>query len=223
MKPLGNDWDEILKHEIAKPYYLSLREFLKHEYANKTIYPHMNDIYSSIRTTPFSDVKVVILGQDPYINEGEAHGMAFSVKPGAKIPPSLKNIFKELHNDVGIKIPSNGYLMDWARQGVLLLNTTLTVEAGKSRSHSGKGWEVLTNFLITQLDKRDKPTVFMLWGRDAQAKQELIKNPIHCVLVAAHPSPLAGGRFFGSRHFSQANAFLKKNGIKEIDWQITDI
>ena len=218
MRPLGNDWDEILRDEIKKPYYLALREFLKSEYASKTIYPHMDDIYSALRTTPFEGVKVVILGQDPYINPGEAHGMAFSVKPGCRIPPSLKNIFKELETDVGAKMPSHGYLMDWAKQGVLLLNTVLTVEAGKSKSHAGKGWETLTTFLIEQLNNRTKPIVFMLWGRDAETKKDLVTNPIHKVLIAAHPSPLAGGRFFGCRHFSKANEFLKENGITTINW-----
>ncbi|MCL2570106.1 MAG: uracil-DNA glycosylase [Firmicutes bacterium] len=223
MKSLGNDWDEIIKDEITQPYYLELRDFLKNEYARKRIYPPMEDIYSALRMTSYSDTKVVILGQDPYINPGEAHGMAFSVKIGARVPPSLQNIFKELHADLGVKIPSHGYLVDWAKQGVLLLNTTLTVEAGKSRSHANKGWEKLTTYIIQQLDNKQTPIVFMLWGRDAQTKLEIIKNPVHMVLTAAHPSPLAGGRFFGSKHFSQANKFLLDNGIDEINWEIKDV
>jgi len=223
MKPLNNDWDEIIAEEIKAPYYLKLREFLKSEYSRYKIYPPMEDIFSSIRTTSYADTKVVILGQDPYINEGEAHGMCFSVKHGAQIPPSLKNIFKELHDDVGAKIPNNGYLMNWAKQGVLLLNTCLTVRAGLSKSHAGKGWEELTTFLIKKLNEKQSPIVFMLWGNDAKSKQELITNPIHKVLTAAHPSPLAGGRYFGSKHFSQANMFLKSHGLKEINWQIEDI
>lgn len=223
MKLLGNDWDEIIKDEIAKPYYQQLREFLKLEYSKHTVYPIMDDIYSALRHTSFSETKVVILGQDPYVNPGEAHGMAFSVKHGAKVPPSLKNIFKELHDDLGINIPNNGYLMDWAKQGVLLLNACLTVRAGVSKSHANRGWEKMTNFLIEQLDKKKTPVVFLLWGKDAQEKKSLVQNPIHKVLIAAHPSPLAGGRFFGCRHFSQTNAFLKENGLKEIDWTICDL
>lgn len=219
MKPLGNDWDEIIKDEITKPYYLQLREFLKAEYSTKKIYPAMIDIFNALRTTAYGDVRVVILGQDPYINEGEAHGMCFSVKPGAKVPPSLKNIFKEAQTDVGITIPNHGCLVDWAKQGVLLLNTVLTVEAGKSRSHAGRGWEAFTTFIIKQLNDKPQPIVFLLWGKDAQAKQELVTNPMHLVLAAAHPSPLAGGRFFGSRPFSQTNAFLKSHGFPEINWQ----
>ncbi|MCL2228360.1 MAG: uracil-DNA glycosylase [Firmicutes bacterium] len=220
MRPLGNDWDGIIAEEIRKPYYLNLREFLKKEYTTRTIYPPMDDIYSAMRNTAFQDVKVVILGQDPYINLGEAHGMCFSVNKGCAIPPSLKNIFKELNTDVGCEIPTHGYLMDWAKQGVLLLNTTLSVQAGNSRSHAGKGWETFTSFVIDELNKRDTPIVFLLWGRDAQTKAERITNPRHKVLTAAHPSPLAGGKFFGCKHFSQTNAFLKQNGMAEIDWQI---
>ena len=220
MIPLGNDWDEIIADEIKRPYYLKLREFLKSEYTGKKIYPSMYDIYSSLRTTPYEDVKVVILGQDPYINEGEAHGMAFSVQKGVRIPPSLKNIFKEICDDVGCSMPNHGYLMDWAKQGVLLLNTCLTVEAGKSRSHAGKGWEEFTTFIISKLNEKPKPVVFLLWGKDAVAKQVLITNPIHKVLTAAHPSPLAGGRFFGCKHFSKTNEFLKQHGLDQINWQV---
>jgi len=218
---IGNDWDEVIGEEFGKDYYLRLREFLKGEYGCRKIYPKMEDIFCALRTTAFSDVKVVVLGQDPYINEGEAHGMAFSVCEGARVPPSLRNIFKECYEDVGATVPRHGCLTGWARQGVLLLNTVLTVQAGNSKSHAGKGWEMFTTAVIGALNAREIPTVFMLWGRDAQAKQELITNPIHKVLVAAHPSPLAGGRFFGCRHFSQANAFLRENGLAEINWELT--
>ena len=218
MKPLGNDWDEIIKQEITQPYYLKLREFLKREYQNHKIFPPMEDIYSAIRTTSYANAKVVIIGQDPYINQGEAHGMAFSVRPDVRIPPSLKNIFKEINSDLGVPIPENGYLVRWAEQGVLLLNTCLTVRAGASRSHANQGWEKMTNFLIGQLNEKKEPVVFLLWGRDAQAKAELIDNPKHLVLTAAHPSPLAGGKFFGCKHFSKTNEFLRKNGMTEIDW-----
>jgi len=219
---IGNDWDEIIRDELAKPYYLQLREFLRLEYGSRKIYPCMYEIFNALKHTPYSGVRVVILGQDPYINEGEAHGLAFSVKHGAKVPPSLKNIFKECNDDVGATPPNHGCLVDWTRQGVLLLNTCLTVRAGCSKSHSGRGWENFTTFIIEKLNNRTQPTVFMLWGRDAQSKQELVTNPIHKVLVAAHPSPLAGGRFFGCKHFSRANTFLRENGVQEIDWQITN-
>jgi len=223
MKPLQNDWDEIIADEIKKPYYLKLRDFLKSEYSTRKIYPVMDDIYSALRVTSYQNTKVVILGQDPYINEGEAHGMCFSVKPSAKIPPSLRNVYKELQDDVGAKIPNNGYLMKWAEQGVLLLNTCLTVRAGVSKSHAGKGWEELTTFIIKRLNDKQSPIVFLLWGRDAQTKQELVTNPIHKVLVSAHPSPLAGGKFFGCKHFSRTNEFLKSHNLQEIDWQIDDV
>lgn len=223
MKPLLNDWDEIVKDEIKQPYYLQLREFLKSEYMSGKVFPPMDDVYSALRITSYKDTKVVILGQDPYIKAGEAHGMAFSVQVGCAVPPSLKNIFKELCDDVGAKIPNHGYLMDWAKQGVLLLNTCLTVREGISRSHANRGWERMTTFLIEQLDKKQSPVVFLLWGKDAAAKAELIKNPKHKVLIAAHPSPLAGGRFFGCKHFSAANKFLKENNLGEIDWCLKDV
>jgi len=228
MKPLGNDWDEVIKDEIKKPYYLELREFLKSEYAKGRVFPPMEDIYSALRVTSYSDTKVVILGQDPYINVGEAHGMAFSVRVGCKVPPSLKNIFKEICDDMGacgieMKIPNHGYLMDWARQGVLLLNACLTVRAGQSRSHANRGWEKMTTFLIEELDKKDTPVVFLLWGNDAKSKAELIKNPKHLILQATHPSPLAGGKFFGCKHFSKTNIFLQENGLCEIDWSLKDV
>lgn len=220
---IGNDWDEIVKEEEKKPYYQKLRSFLKQEYNTKTIYPHMKEIFSALCHTSYSEAKVVILGQDPYINPMEAHGMAFSVMPGAKTPPSLQNIFKELGSDLGCYMPNNGYLMPWAKQGVLLLNTVLTVEAGRSKSHAKKGWEEFTDSLIIELNNRKTPLVFMLWGKAAEEKLKLIDNKIHMVLIAAHPSPLAGGRFFGCRHFSKANNFLVKQGQESIDWQIPNI
>jgi len=223
MVKLNNDWDDHVAQETQKPYYLALRQFLKQEYFIKTTYPPMEEIFSALRYTAYEDTKVVILGQDPYINPGEAHGMAFSVKPTAKIPPSLKNIFIELNNDVGCAIPNNGYLMPWAEQGVLLLNTVLTVQAGRSKSHAGKGWEQFTDSIIMKLNERERPVIFMLWGKAAQEKMILIDTARHKVLTAAHPSPLAGGRFFGCRHFSAANAFLVGQGDLKIDWQIPNI
>ncbi|MCL2855665.1 MAG: uracil-DNA glycosylase [Defluviitaleaceae bacterium] len=222
MIQLNNDWDEIVGGQQQLPYYQSLRQFLKHEYANQTIYPPMHEIFATLRHTPFAATKVVILGQDPYINPGEAHGMSFSVLPHAKIPPSLRNIFKELQEDLGCAIPNNGYLMPWAGQGVLLLNTVLTVRAGQSKSHANKGWELFTDHIIEALANRDQPMVFMLWGKVAEAKASKI-HPHHKILTAAHPSPLAGGRFFGSRHFSQANRFLEECGKTPIDWQIPNL
>lgn len=220
MKKFNNDWDEIIKEEIEKQYYLELRKFLKVEYYTKKIYPPMDKIFNTLEHTSFKNTKVVILGQDPYINEGEAHGMAFSVGINAKIPPSLKNIFKELETDMGCYIPNNGHLVKWANQGVLLLNTVLTVEAKKSKSHAGKGWEKFSTFIIERLNLKEEPLVFLLWGRDAQSKFTLIHNPKHKILMAAHPSPLAGGKFFGCKHFSKTNEFLKQNEMDPIDWQI---
>ena len=223
MVKLDNDWDFHVAKETQKPYYLALRQFLKQEYFTKRAYPPMDEIFSALRHTGFSSTRVVILGQDPYINPGEAHGMAFSVMPQAKIPPSLRNIFLELQNDLGCYVPNNGYLMPWAKQGVLLLNTVLTVRAGQSKSHAKMGWEQFTDSLITELNQREHPVVFMLWGKAAQEKTVLINPARHKILTAAHPSPLAGGRFFGCRHFSAANAFLAAQGDAEIDWQIPNI
>ena len=220
MVSLHNDWDDILADEFKKDYYLQLRGFLKHAYKTSTVYPNMHDIFNALKLTPYSEVRAVIVGQDPYINPGEAHGLAFSVCPGAKTPPSLQNIFKELSVDVGCTIPNNGHLVHWAAQGVLLLNNVLTVQAKNSRSHAGKGWERFTDSVLELLNRRDKPMAFLLWGRDAQAKGRIIDNPNHLILQAAHPSPLAGGRFFGCRHFSKTNAFLEENGMAGIDWQI---
>jgi len=223
MVRLHNDWDDILAEEFRKEYYLKLRAFLKDAYTSRTIYPDMHDIFNALKLTAYSQVKAVIVGQDPYINKGEAHGLAFSVLPGAKVPPSLVNIFKELKDDLGCAIPDNGHLVHWAKQGVMLLNTVLTVEARSSKSHARQGWEQFTDTVLHHLNDRDAPMVFLLWGRDAQAKLRIINNPRHLVLKAAHPSPLAGGKFFGSRHFSQANEFLTKNGQAAIDWQIPNL
>ena len=222
MVALGNDWDALLAGEFQKEYYLRLRVFLKEEYASKTIYPKMHDIFNALRYSSYAETKVVIVGQDPYINPGEAHGLAFSVQPSAKIPPSLQNIFKELETDVDFKIPNNGCLTHWASRGVMLLNAALTVERGRSRSHAGRGWETFTDAVMDLLNKKNSPVVFLLWGRDAQIKGSRIDNPMHLVLVAAHPSPLAGGKFFGCKHFSKANNFLIKNGLSPINWQIPD-
>jgi len=220
MVKLHNDWDEILADEFQKEYYLKLRAFLKEAYSTRIIYPDMHNIFNALKLTPYSGVRVVIVGQDPYINPGEAHGLAFSVLPGAKVPPSLQNIFKELKNDLDCDIPGHGHLVSWASQGVMLLNTVLTVEARRSRSHARMGWEQFTDTVLYHLNDRAIPMVFLLWGRDAQAKGRLIDNPNHLVLMAAHPSPLAGGRFFGCKHFSKANDFLVKNGLDAIDWLI---
>ena len=220
MIKFNNDWDALLEEEFQKDYYQNLRAFLKNAYATSTVYPNMYDIFNALMYTPYNRVRAVIVGQDPYINPGEAHGFAFSVLPGAKVPPSLANIFKEIHADVGCTIPNNGHLIPWAKQGVMLLNTVLTVEARRSKSHANKGWERFTDTVMFHLNDREEPIVFLLWGRDAQAKGRLIDNPKHLVLKAAHPSPLAGGKFFGCRHFSKTNDFLVKNGQSPIDWQI---
>lgn len=224
MRILGNDWDTILQDEFEKDYYQELRSFLDKEYKEKIIYPLPQNIYNALRLTPYKDVKVVILGQDPYHEEGQAHGLAFSVNKGIEIPPSLENIYKELNSDLGCKIPNNGYLVKWAKQGVLLLNAVLTVEAHKANSHKGKGWEELTNKIIECINKKDEAVVYILWGRNARDKKVFINNPKHLVLESPHPSPLSAyNGFFGSRPFSKTNAFLRNNGIKEIDWQIEDI
>ena len=223
MVKLNNDWDTLLANEFEQEYYQNLRAFLKSEYATKTIYPNMFNIFESLRLTPYANVKAVIVGQDPYINAGEAHGLSFSVQAGIKTPPSLANIFKELSVDIGCTVPNNGNLTSWAQQGVLMLNTVLTVEAKKSRSHAGRGWERFTDFVMELLNRRTIPMAFLLWGRDAQQKGRFIDNPVHKILQAAHPSPLAGGRFFGCRHFSQTNDFLEASGQPSIDWQIPNI
>jgi len=222
MFSLGNDWDEILADEFRSEYYLNLREFLKSEYSTQRIYPPMNDIYNALRYTSYSDTKVVILGQDPYHGYGQAHGLCFSVLPGVKFPPSLQNIFKELNSEVGMPMPQTGELTGWAKQGVLLLNTTLTVREGMPQSHKGRGWEILTDRIISKLNNKSTPTVFMLWGGNARAKKSLITNSSHMVLECAHPSPLSAyAGFFGCDHFVKANQFLENCGTKPIDWQKT--
>ncbi|MCL2212975.1 MAG: uracil-DNA glycosylase [Oscillospiraceae bacterium] len=223
MLSLNNDWDTFLAAEMAKPYYLQLRAFLKQEYATQTVYPPMYDLFNALRFSSIEQTKVVILGQDPYINHGEAHGLAFSVKPPSRTPPSLQNIFKEIAADVGCAIPNNGHLVKWCEQGVMLLNSVLSVRAGQSKSHAGKGWEQFTTAVIQRLNEKATPTVFLLWGNDAKSKGELVTNPAHLVLQAAHPSPLARGAFFGCKHFSRTNAFLEGHGMSGIDWQVEDV
>ena len=219
MVTFNNDWDEILADEWTKPYYLKLREFLKSEYAAKTVYPDMNDIFNALKPTSFEDTKVVIIGQDPYHGEGQAHGLCFSVKKGVTPPPSLKNIFKELNADIGKPIPKDGELTEWAKQGVLLLNNVLTVREGQPASHKGMGWEIFTDRIISELNKKQTPVVFLLWGSHAQKKAEIITNPIHYKLKAVHPSPLSASRgFFGCKHFSETNKILRKENLKEIEW-----
>lgn len=220
----GNDWDELLKEEFQKEYYLRLRQFLIKEYSTKIIYPNMYKIFEALKLTPYKDVKVVILGQDPYPGRGQAHGLAFSVQKGVAIPPSLLNIFKELSQDLNCYIPNNGYLVPWAKQGVLLLNTSLTVVANRPNSHRNRGWEIFTDRIIQLLNAKETPIAFLLWGNNAKSKAKYITNPKHLVLTAAHPSPLSAQRgFFGCRHFSKVNAFLRKNGLEEINWQIPNI
>lgn len=224
MTELHNSWDKYLAEEFEKPYYVALRQFLKEEYETQTIYPSMPDIFNALKTTSYDDVKVVILGQDPYHGEGQAHGMAFSVQPGVKTPPSLVNIYKELHETMGCYIPNNGYLMKWAKQGVLLLNTVLTVRAGKPQSHKGKGWEKFTDRVISILNERKDPVIFVLWGAPAKKKASLITSPQHKILTAAHPSPLSAyNGFFGCNHFNQINEYLKEMGKTPIDFQIENI
>lgn len=221
MVNLGNDWDNILADEWRKPYYILLRNFLKEEYKTKTIYPNMHNIFNALKYTPFENVKAVIIGQDPYHGPGQAHGLCFSVQKGVDIPPSLQNIYKELANDVGFKHPGHGYLVDWAKQGVLMLNTVLTVRAGAAASHRRMGWEIFTDTVISKLNEKQTPIVFLLWGKPAAEKAAKITNPLHLKLEAPHPSPLSAHRgFLGSKHFSKANEFLVKNGIEPINWQI---
>ena len=222
MMHIGNEWDALLADEIKKDYYLRLREFLKKEYTTRTIYPPMNDIFNALRHTSYSDVKAVILGQDPYHGAGQAHGLCFSVKKGTPPPPSLQNIFKELRDDLGVDPPNHGELTAWADSGVLLLNTVLTVREGAANSHKGMGWEQFTDRVIQLLNQREQPMVFLLWGGNARAKAGLITNPNHLVLQCAHPSPLSAyNGFFGCRHFSKTNEFLAQHGIPPINWQLS--
>ena len=217
----GNDWDGILEDEFKKEYYLKLREFLKSEYSTKRVYPPMNDIYNALRYTSYTDTRVVILGQDPYHGAGQAHGLCFSVLPGVKFPPSLANIFKELSDEYGMEPPKTGELTGWAKQGVLLLNTTLTVREGLPQSHKGRGWEKFTDRVIAHVNSFDRPIVYLLWGANARSKKALITNPRHLVLESPHPSPLSAcSGFFGNGHFLSANRFLEKNGLLPIDWSL---
>ncbi len=225
MPKITNDWIDLIADEFEKPYYLELREFLIKEYREKTIYPVADDIFNAFHYTPVSKVKVLLLGQDPYHNVNQAHGLCFSVKTSQKqLPPSLVNIYKELQSDLACYIPNNGYLKAWAEQGVLLLNTVLTVKAHEANSHQNKGWEIFTNRIISEVNKIDRPIVYFLWGKPAQAKKSMLNNNKHLVLQCPHPSPLSAHRgFFGSKHFSKANEFLKLNGIEPIDWQIKNV
>ncbi|WP_394861901.1 uracil-DNA glycosylase [Paraclostridium bifermentans] len=224
MVNIGNDWDEILKGEFEKPYYLKLREFLKEEYKNNIIYPDMHDIFNALKYTAYKDTKVLILGQDPYHGENQAHGLAFSVKPGVKTPPSLLNMYKELNSEFECFIPNNGFLVPWTKQGILLLNTALTVRAHEANSHKGKGWETFTDHIIETLNLRQDPVIFVLWGNNARSKKKLIDTNRHYIIESAHPSPLSASRgFFGSKPFSQVNDILIKLGKEPIDWQIPNI
>jgi len=224
MAAISNDWLEPLKPEFSKPYYKDLYGKVKEEYANHLVFPPSDEIFSAFELTPLSKVKVVIIGQDPYHNVGQAHGLCFSVKPEVAIPPSLVNIYKELESDVGCYIPDNGYLVKWAKQGVLMLNTVLTVRAHEANSHRGIGWEEFTNAAISVLNSQDRPIVYILWGAPAQTKKKMLNNPKHLILEAPHPSPLSAYRgFFGSKPFSKTNAFLTAQGEDPIDWQIENI
>ena len=224
MPPIRNDWAKVLAPEYDKPYYRKLFDFIGKEYSTHTIYPPGDDIFNAFHLTPLKDVKCVIIGQDPYHGPGQAHGLSFSVKPGVDIPPSLVNIYKELHDDVGCYIPNNGYLVKWAEQGVLLLNAVLTVRAHQAASHQGMGWEEFTDAAIRAVNKQNQPIVFLLWGSFAQKKAAMLDNPNHLILKAPHPSPLSAYRgFFGCKHFSQANEFLQRHGVAPIDWQIENI
>lgn len=224
MGAISGDWLEKIGPEFKKPYYADLYRFVKEEYSENVVFPPSEDIFNALHYTSYSNVKCVILGQDPYHNYNQAHGLCFSVLPGNDAPPSLVNIYKELNSDLGCKIPNNGYLKKWADEGVLMLNTVLTVRAHTAFSHQGHGWETFTDAIISAVNEIDRPVVFMLWGRPAQKKMSMLNNPKHLILTAAHPSPLSAyNGFFGCRHFSKANDFLVANGQTPIDWQIEDI
>ena len=224
MSAISNDWLQAVGNQFRQPYYKELYQFIKSEYSNYRIYPNAEDIFNAFHFTPLRQVKVVILGQDPYHNEGQAHGLCFSVKPEVEIPPSLVNIYKELQDDLGCYIPNNGYLEKWSKQGILLLNTVLTVRAHQANSHQGKGWENFTDAVIQAVNAQDRPIVFLLWGRPAQMKRGMLNNPKHLILEAPHPSPLSAYRgFFGSKPFSKTNDFLTNNGMEPIDSQIENI
>lgn len=221
---IDNDWLEPLKEEFGKPYYSKLYKTIKHEYETRQIFPPADDIFNAYSYTSLKDVRVLILGQDPYHDVGQAHGLCFSVNPGIDIPPSLVNIYKELNSDMNCYIPNNGYLKKWADQGVMLLNTVLTVRAHQANSHQHIGWEEFTDATIRILNEQDRPIVYMLWGKPAQSKESMLNNPKHLILKAPHPSPLSAYRgFFGCKHFSKANDFLVKNGYEPIDWQVENI
>lgn len=222
MAQIANDWAEVLRPEYSKPYYRELYNFLHREYAEQTVYPPKEDIFNALHYTPLANVKVVILGQDPYPNPGQAHGLCFSVQKGVPFPQSLQNIFRELHDDTGLPIPPHGCLTSWAEQGVLLLNTVLTVRAHVPTSHKGKGWEQFTDAVIRAVNKEDRPIVFILWGGYARSKKAMLNNPKHLILEAVHPSPLSANRggFFGCRHFSRTNEFLTEHGVSPVDWSI---
>lgn len=224
MAAISNDWLEPLKPEFSKEYYRNLYRRIIEEYKTHLVFPPSDDVFNAFALTPLHKVKVVIIGQDPYHNVGQAHGLCFSVCPDVDIPPSLVNIYKELHDDLGCYVPNNGYLVKWAEQGVLLLNTVLTVRAHQANSHRGIGWEEFTDAAIRILNKEDRPIVFILWGSPAQTKKKMLNNPKHLILEAPHPSPLSAYRgFFGSRPFSKTNLFLEQNGIQAIDWQIENV
>lgn len=224
MGAIQNDWLEPLSPEFRKPYYSNLYKKIREEYSTRQIFPPSDEIFTAFELTSLSDVKVVILGQDPYHGDGQAHGLCFSVKPDVETPPSLVNIYKELNSDLGCYIPNNGYLTKWAKQGVLMLNTVLTVRAHQANSHRGIGWEEFTDAAIRILNEQDHPIVYLLWGKPAQMKKSMLNNPKHLILEAPHPSPLSAYRgFFGCQHFSKTNEFLQENGLEPIDWQIENI
>ncbi|MBS9775572.1 MAG: uracil-DNA glycosylase [Fusobacterium sp.] len=221
MVKIENDWKEILVEETSKEYFLKLKNILVEEYKNFKVYPPKKNIFSAFSLTSYSDVKVVILGQDPYHQKGQAHGLAFSVNKGIRIPPSLLNMYKELKDDLGFEIPNHGFLKNWAEQGVLLLNTSLTVRDSEANSHSKIGWQIFTDNIIKKLNEREKPIIFILWGNNAKSKEKFIDTSRHYILKGVHPSPLSASRgFFGCKHFSKANQILKENDLKEIDWEI---
>lgn len=223
MFKIGNSWDNVLESEFEKEYYLKLREFLKEEYTAGAVYPDMYHIFDALKLTPYDEVKAVIIGQDPYHEPGQAHGLCFSVQEGVKQPPSLVNIFKEMKSDLGVEPPKQGDLTSWAEQGVLLLNAVLTVREHEANSHKGKGWEQFTDRVIELLNESEKAIVFILWGANAKAKADLITSPQHCIITGAHPSPLsAHNGFWGGRYFSRTNTFLEEQGIEAIDWRIRE-
>ena len=224
MVKFDNDWDSLIQDEFQKDYYVKLRQFLISEYNSHTIYPDKYDLFSALKLTSYNDTKVVILGQDPYHGPNQSHGLAFSVKVGVRTPPSLLNMYKELHEDLGYYIPNNGFLVPWAKQGVLLLNTVLTVREGSPNSHRNKGWEIFTDKVIETLNNREKPVIFLLWGNNAKEKKKIITNKHHYILETVHPSPLSASRgFFGCKHFSKTNEILNKLGEKPINWQIPNV